>query len=43
MKMWKFEEFATEEDKRIAKEALEWDISDEELFEKPEEKQEENE
>lgn len=35
----KFEDFATEEDKRIAREALEWDISDEELFEHPSEVQ----
>lgn len=29
----KFEEFATEEDKAIAKAAKDWDISDDELFE----------
>lgn len=29
----KFEEFATEEDIRIAKEVKDWDITDEELFE----------
>lgn len=29
----KFKDFATEDDKQIAKEVMEWDISDKELFE----------
>ncbi|MGE7674198.1 type II toxin-antitoxin system Phd/YefM family antitoxin [Lysinibacillus sp. NPDC094403] len=33
VKTYKFDEFATEEDRTIVKSAKDWDISDEELFE----------